>query len=156
VNVAVTVSVPTGARADVQDAVKFASVVEHRLITGELPVVNNTVPVGVPPPGAVTATATAYVTVVPKFTELGVADTFVMEVAALPTLSPKVVWELPRLPEPEYDAVMVSEPMGALGETQEPDPLPFRLAEHSRPLLVLKRTLPVGVGSPDPTDTVAE
>jgi enolase len=57
VNVAVTASVPTGASADEHEAVKFESGAEHRFATGAVPVVNTTVPVGVPPPGTVTATA---------------------------------------------------------------------------------------------------
>jgi hypothetical protein len=52
--------------------------------------------------------------------------------------------------------VIVSEPIGAPGELHEPIALVFKLAEHSSPLLLLKMTEPVGVGKPEPADTVAE
>jgi hypothetical protein len=56
VNVTVITSVPTGASAAEHDPVKFESAAEHRFTTGDVPVVNATVPVGVPPPGDMTAT----------------------------------------------------------------------------------------------------
>ena len=64
-------------------------------------------------------------------------------------------WDGANVESPEYLAMTMSVPRGALEETQEPEP-PDNVAVHILEVPMLKLTVPVGCPDPEVGATVAE
>src|SRR5580704_15207259 len=145
------VSVPTAAAAELHEPVPLDNVAVQ---SGVDPVEKVTEPLGVPV--TVDVTFAEYVTEAPTVTEVGLAPIEVW-VGALLTTRLVVPVEPKNSVSPEYVPVMVSVPIGAAVEVQEPVPAPDSVATQSGVDPVENVTDPVGVGSPVTVDvTVTE
>lgn len=111
------------------------------------PLMNVTVPVGVPVPGLTTTTVALIVTGCPKTGEVGV-ELMVVVVDAWPTVSTVAVevWPL-KLVSPEYTSVIELAPSASALVVMLPDP-DVRVADPSVCVPFMNTTLPVGVPAP--------
>jgi hypothetical protein len=137
------VSVPTGAVEELQEPLPLDNVAVQ---SGVDPVENVTDPVGVGNPVMVLVTVAEYVTEAPTVTGFGLAPIAVCDNALLTTRE-----VVPVEPEntllPEYAPEIVSVPIGAAEELQEPLPLD-NVAVQSVVDPVENVTDPLGVGMP--------
>jgi hypothetical protein len=145
------VSVPTGAAEELHEPVPFVNVAAQ---SGVDPAENVTEPLGVPP--EVDVTVAEYVTEAPTVTDVGLAPIEVC-VGALFTTRLVVPVEPKNSVSPEYVPEIVSVPIGAAEELQEPVPALDNVAVQSDVNPVENVTDPLGMGSPVTVDvTVAE
>jgi hypothetical protein len=148
------VSVPIGAAEELQEPVPALDNVAVQ--RGVNPVENVTDPLGMGNPVTVDVTLAEYITEAPTVTEAGLAPIEVC-VGALLTTRLVVPVEPKNMVSPEYVPVMVSVPIGAVEELQEPVPALDNVAVQSDVNPVENVTDPLGMGSPVTVDvTVAE